>query len=316
MTPGVRKNRHMDTRTLRRCLVGSAVALSLAAGGAPWGAGVASAQEQSLYIAFSDFEGAPVTDMTLDDVVIEWDGVACEVVELEPIDWPVRVTLYVDNATESQAAIPDMREGLRLFLEALPPDIEVAIATTAGRPQFRVRHTTDRQELLDAVGVLASEGGAATFFDALYEEGERLEDDREREYLSALVMVAVGGAEGSRRARGDGIQRTMNRLYDHAAVVHTLLFTAPYGVGRTLGRAQATWGADFAASTRGRYEEMVVSTRYRTLLPEIAADLARRHRLTRNQYRVTYRPPEDASDQPRLQVGSSRHGVRQGRPRR
>lgn len=211
--------------------------------GAPWG-GVraASAQEQSLYIAFSDFNAAPVTDMTRDDIVIQWDGVPCEIV-------------------------------------------------------------------LDAVGVLASEGGAATFFDALYEEAERLEDDREREYLSAVVMVAIGGSEGSRRARGDAVQRTMDRLYDNAAVVHTLLFTAPYGVGRTLGRAQATWGRDIAASTRARYEEMVISTRYRTLLPEIAADLARRHRLTRNQYRVTYRPPEDASDQPRLQVGSARVDV-------
>ncbi len=300
----------MTAHTVRRRLVGFAVAVGLVAGGAPWGgARAAAAQEQSLYIAFTDFNGAPVTDMTLDDVVIQWDGVPCEIVELEPIQWPVRVTVYVDNATESQAALPDMREGLRLFLEALPPDIEVAIATTAGRPQFRVRHTRDRGDLLDAVGVLASEGSAATFFDALYEEAERLEDDREREYLSAIVMVAVAGSEGSRRARGDAIQRTMDRLYDNAAVVHTLLFTAPYGVGRTLGRAQATWGSDFAASTRGRYEEMVVSTRYRTLLPEIAADLARRHRMTRSQYRVTFRPPEDASDQPRLQVGSARVGV-------
>ena len=302
-------HRDMTARTLRRWLVGSVAAISLVVGGAPWGGVRAAAQEQSLYIAFSDFDGAPVTDMTHDDIVIEWGGVPCEIVDLEPIDWPVRVTVYVDNATESQAAMPDMREGLRLFLGALPPDIEAAIATTAGRPQYRARHTRDRGELLDAVGVLASEGAAATFFDALYEEAERLEDDREREYLPAIVMVAVGGAEGSRRARGEAVERTMNHLYDNAAVVHTLLFTAPYGVGRTLGRAQATWGSDFAASTRGRYEEMVVSTRYRTLLPEIAADLARRHRLTRNQYRVTFRPPEDASDPPRLQVGTSRVGV-------
>ena len=300
----------MTAHTLRRRLVGSVVAGGLVVAGALWAAvGTASAQEQSLYIAFTDFDGVPVTDMTLDDIVIEWDGVPCEIVELEPIDWPVRVTVYVDNATESQAAMPDMREGLRLFLDRLPPDIEVAIATTAGRPQTRVRHTRDRGDLLDGVGVLAGEGAAATFFDALYEEGERLEDDREREYLPAIVMVAVGGAEGSRRARGDAVQRTMDRLYDHAAVVHTLLFTSPYGVGRNLGRAQATWGSDFAASTRGRYEEMVVSTRYRTLLPEIVADLARRHRMTQNQYRVTFRPPDDASDQPRLQVGSARVGV-------
>ena len=104
-------------------------------------------------------------------------------------------------------------------------------------------------------------------------------------------MVATAGSEGSRRARGDAVQRTMDRLYDHAATVYTLLFTSPYGVGRNLGRAQAQWGGDIAAATRARYEEMVVSTRFRTLLPEVAADIARRHRLTSHQYRVTYRPP-------------------------
>ena len=299
----------METRTPRRWFVGSVIAVSLVAGGAPWGAPVASAQEQSLYIAFTDFEGTPITDMTADDVVVEWDGVACEIVELEPVNWPARVTVYVDNATESQAALPDIREGLTLFLRALPPDIEVAIATLSGRPQFRVPHTTDRQDLADAIGVLASEGAAATFFDALYEEAERLEDDRERQYVSAVVMVSTAGSEGSRRARGDAVQRTMDRLYDNAATVYTLLFTSPYGVGRNLGRAQAQWGGDIAAATRARYEEMVVSTRFRTLLPEVAADIARRHRLTSHQYRVTYRPPDDASDQPRIQVGSARTGI-------
>ncbi len=295
----------METHA-RRGFVAAALTLSLVLGGA---VGVGSAQEQSLYIAFSDFGGAPVTDVTADDIVIQWDGVPCEIVEIEPINWPMRVTVFVDNATESQAAIPDIREGLRLFLEALPPDIEVALATIGGRPQFRVQHTTDRARLLDAVGTLASEGGAATFFDALYEEADRLEDDRERQYVPALVMVAVGGAEGSRRARGDAVQRTMDRLYDSAAVVHTLLFSSPYGVGRNLGRAQAQWGTDIAAATRARFEEVLVSTAYRTLLPEIAADLARRHRLTSHQYRVTYRPPDDASDQPRIQVGSARSGI-------
>lgn len=295
----------MKPCTARRLLVGSAAALAVFLC-APERA---AAQEQSLFIAFVGGDGAPVTDMTADEIIIEWDGMPCEIVALEPIRWPVRVTVFVDNATESRAALPDMREGLRQFLRGLPPDIEVAIATTSGRPQFRVRHTADRSALADAIGLLASEGGAATFFDALYEEAERLDDDRERQYLPAVVMVAVGGSEGSRRARGSAIETTMDRLYENAAVVHTLLFTAPYGVGGVLGRAQAQWGTDIAASTRGRYEEMVVSTRFRTLLPEIAADLARRHRLVSRQYRVTYRPPEDASDQPRVQVGSVRAGV-------
>lgn len=281
----------------------------LAAGIIAHCAAASADQEHTLFMAITDPAGTPVRDMTADEIIVRWDDDFCEVLDLEPVNWPVRVTVFVDNATESEAALPDMREGLRLFLRRLPPDIEVAIATIARRPQFRVQHTTDRDQLEDAIGVIASEGGAATFFDALYEEAERLDRDRERQYLPAIVMVAAAGSEGSHKARPKKLVTMMDRLYENGAVVYTLLLSSPYGVGHTLGRAQSRWGADLAASTRGRYEQTVVSTRFRKLLPEVAADLARKHRLTRHQYRVTYRPPEDASDTPRVQVGSTRTGV-------
>ena len=124
-------------QTPRRFLIGSVVAVGLVVCGAPWGAvRVASAQDQTLFIAFTGADGTPVTDMTAEEIIIQWDEMLCEIREIEPINWPVRVTVFVDNATESQTVLPDMREGLTGFLEALPPDIEVAIATIAGRPQF------------------------------------------------------------------------------------------------------------------------------------------------------------------------------------
>ena len=300
----------MTPQTPRRFLVASVIAVGLVTGSAPWGTNqVASAQDHSVYIAFTDIDGAPVTDMTPEEVVVQWDGMPCEILELELINWPVRVTVFVDNATESQAALPDMREGLRRFLEVLPADIEVAIATIGGRPQFRARHTTDRGVLTDAIGVLAPEGGASAFYDALYEEAERMHEDDDRQYLPVILMVAVGGAEGSDRAEHvQTLQPMMDRLYENAAVVHTALFRNPYAVGRD-GRAQEQWGTDIAVATRGKYEGILAANRYRTLLPELAEDLARKHKLVSNQYRVTYKPPEDASDQPAIQVGGTRSGV-------
>ena len=121
-------------------------------------------------------------------------------------------------------------------------------------------------------------------------------------------MVATAGSEGSRRARGDAVQRTMDRLYDNAATVYTPVVHVPLRRRPQPGPGPVAVGTDIAAATRARYEEMVVSTRFRTLLP-VAADIARRHRLTSHQYRVTYRPPDDPSDQPRIQVGSARTGI-------
>ncbi len=301
----------MTTQTPRRFFIGSVLVFGLVVGGAPWSPSqVASAQDQTLYVGFTDLEGAPVTDMTPEEVLISWDEEYCEIVELEPINWPVRVTVFVDNATESQSALPDMREGLNLFLDALPPEIEVAIGTIGGRPQFQLGHTTDRTELTNAVGGIASAGGAATFFDALYEEAERLDDDDDREYLPVIVMVAIAGAEGSSQARGSNLQKTMDLLYENAAVVHTLLLPTPVGgVGSNVGIRQGTWATDFAAATRGRNMPMGSAIDFRSALPELAADLARKHKLVSNQYKVTYKPPRNASDQPRVQMGSRRKGV-------
>ena len=192
----------MTTQTFR-ILIGSVFALSLVVFGAPWGTGqVASAQDQSLFVAYTDSEGAPVTDMEAKNVIIQWDEVECEIVELEPINWPLRVTMMVDTATESAPFQPDMREGIRLFLDALSPDIEVSIWTIGGRPQKLNEHTSNPEELSDAVGRIAPEGGASTFFDGLYEEAKNVADDRDGEYFPVIVMVAVGGAgPGARTVR-------------------------------------------------------------------------------------------------------------------
>ncbi len=300
----------MTTQTLR-FLIGSVFALSLVVYGAPWGTGqVAWAQDQSLFVAYIDSDGAPVTDMEAKNVHIVWDDVECEIVELEPINWPLRVTMMVDTATESGPFQPDMREGIRLFLDALSPDIEVAIWTIGGRPQRLIEHTSNREELADAVGRIAPEGGASTFFDGLYEAAKNVADDRDREYFPVIVMVAVGGAEGSNRNRGKATQETMERLNENGGAVHTLLLTGVSGAGaRSAGRGQAQWGTDFAASSRGTYEPIADSSLFRTRLPELAEKLSRKHTLVSNQYRITYKPPRGGSDQPRIQMTTNRTGL-------
>jgi len=48
-------------------------------------------------IAVSDAAGNPVVDLTRDDVLMSEDGVAAEVIKLEPFHLPVTLTIAVDN---------------------------------------------------------------------------------------------------------------------------------------------------------------------------------------------------------------------------
>ena len=172
-----------------------------------------------------------------------------------------------------------------------------------------VASRADREELIDAIGQVAPEGGSATFWDALYEEAERIDKDEDRQYTPVIVMVAIGGPEGSTRARPGPFERGVDRLYVNGATVHALLFTSPGGVGKQNGRSQSAWGADIAASTHGRFQPFVSSNAFRTLLPELAKDLARKNKLVSHQFWVTFKPPKDASDQARIQLKTKRAGL-------
>ena len=296
--------------TRRRPFAGILATLVVVAVAAPWTGQVASAQTQSFFISFTDANGVPVTDVTREEVIVETDGERSETLNLEPINWPVRVTVFVDNGLASPPVLDHMREGLRLFLEALPQDIEVAIATIGGRPQFWSEHTTDRTELADAIGVIAPEmDGAASFLDALYEEAERMHEDEEGEYFPVIVMIATNGPEGSSRVRERPFREMMERLMDNSATLHTRMYTFTSITGVKQGGDQMRWGMDIGQITGGSYEGLSSALGFRTQLPELAEEVARKHRLVSNQYRITYEPPEGASDQSAIQVLTSRQDV-------
>ena len=300
----------------QRPLTGALFAIALMVLSAPWSASqVALAQNRSLFASLTDAHGEPVTDLIAEEIVVQHDGVVCETLALEPIDWPVRVTVFIDNGEGALQALAHMREGVRLFVDALPPDIEVAIASIGGRPQFWAKHTTDRQELTDAVGMIAPEiAEGASFVDALYEEAERLHEDEDGRYFPVIVMVATNGREASGRARDKPFNEMVERLFANRATVHTrqiihMPTTEIRGAPRPSVSGVRRWGIDIGKATGGSYRGLSSPSGLRTLLPELAEDIARKHRLVSTQYRVTYAPPDGASDKPAIFVRTTRPGL-------
>lgn len=290
---------------------GALAALALIAFGAPGLDRAVSAQTQSFFLSVTDADGVPITDMRREEVLVETDGERSEALNLEPVDWPVRVSVFVDNGLASPPVLDHMREGVRLFVEALPPEVEVSIGTMGGRPQIWAGHTSDRDELRDAVGVIAPDmEGAASFLDALYEEAERLHEDAEGRYFPVIVMVATNGPEGSSRVRERPFREMMERLIADGAAVHTRIYTFTSISGVKQGGDQMRWGMDIGRATGGSYEGLSSAIGFRTLLPELAGDLARRHRLVSSQYRLTYEPPAGATAESVIRVLTTRADIR------
>ena len=236
----------MITPTARlRPVIGALLALAIIIFGAPWTTSQeVSAQAQEVFVSVMDASGEPVTDLTAEELLIQWDGMDCETLNLETLNWPVRLTIFVDNADGAQGrmnpsaaataqqnarvALQNMREGLKLFLDEIPEEVEVGMATLAGRARFLTRnprYTTDREALARAIDLMIPDAAAARFRDSLVEEAEALNDEAERQYFPVIVMLSNDGAEGS-TSQQNAFERGFQRLIANQATIHTRLFTA------------------------------------------------------------------------------------------
>lgn len=283
-------------------------ALSAAAIGLFGAALTAQAQEHTMFVSVTDGEGDAVTDLTAEDIVVQWDGENLETTEFEAAGWPVRLTVFVDNSDPAVGAnaVSQIREGLRMLLAELPPGIDVGFLTLARQPRWITRHTSDREELGDDIANISPDAGAAaTFNDALVEEANRIHDDDDREYYPVIIMVGTDGADGSRSQQGR-IDRMVERLVENSAEVHTLvLMTGRLGAGSMA----AGVGEALAPVTRGSFERIAVTSAIVEKLTALGSDIAQKHRLVSRQYRITYRQPRNPSDQPRIGVATERQGL-------
>ncbi len=294
----------MRTITARfRPVLTAVLTLSLVMLGGPWVASqVVQAQEYQLFLSVTDANGMPVTDLEDDEVVVQWDGEDADIRDMDSLEWPVQLTILVDNSEGASDGIEDMREGLKAMLAVIPEDVEVGILTLAGEAEWAQDHTDDRGDLISAIDELDDESSASAFLDGLGEEAERLADDRD-EYFPVIVIVSGDGPDGSEGDQ-ENFDAAMQRLTETAATVHTRVLS--HGNEGTRQEQVGTYAAEL---TRGTYEVLDMPANFRTLLPALGETIAQKHALVMNQYLVTYRPPDNVSAQPGISVGSTREGL-------
>ena len=66
-------------------------------------------------------EFAAATGLEAGDVNITEDGVACKTLKVEPVDWPIKVQVLVDNGKGNTTPINPLRDGLAATWAALQP---------------------------------------------------------------------------------------------------------------------------------------------------------------------------------------------------
>jgi hypothetical protein len=245
-------------------------------------------------VSASDAAGAPVTDLGPEDVLMSENGVRQQVVKVEPLAVPMKLTIAVDNGLDSTDVIAHYRSGLTGLVEALPRDVEITLITTSPQPRTVVRSTTDRTQILRGVNGFAPEQSRPRFSDALVEFSERLKrevrDSKAAPYLPVLLMVSTAAIE-TRDYQPEDIEKAVAFLVTRRAKVNAIVVsTRPGDVATSAGRdltMQSIVAIPAAKATGGRYEGLAVSNRLVTLLPEWGRDLAALHARQIKQFRVT-----------------------------
>jgi hypothetical protein len=134
------------------------------------------AQRQFQFFAhFSDASGKPITGVVDTDIQVQEDNVLGKVLKLEPIDWPIKVAILIDNGTGSADRLTHTREGVKGLLQALPGGVEISLQTTAPQPRYLVRPTTDKGAVIQGVDLLTPDSSAGRFVDGLIETAARFE---------------------------------------------------------------------------------------------------------------------------------------------
>lgn len=302
------RDRHIVRRRSLRATSVLAVALLGMATAAP-----AAAQQQfQFFLSAANAQGDRVADLKIHELVVEEGGRPARVVRMDPIAWPVKVTVMVDNGLGTGQYLVPYRNGLKGFFAALPTGVEASLITIAPQPRWLVRPTNDRVQLTSAVDRLSPDGGAARFVEALVEESDRIEKDNKdgTQYFPVVVILATSGPEGS-TARDRDVERMVRQFARHAARIHIVMLGTQFTSTTTLvGARQVQIGKLLADTTGGRYEAIAASTRIATLLPEMGQLVADAHKFQSQQYVVTVERPAGATGElGELSLGVTRPGL-------
>jgi hypothetical protein len=258
------------------------------------GASVAFAQKQiTLLATVTSPTGDPIATIEPASVQVLENGVRAKVVKVEPVDRKRKVHLLIDNGVGLPSeGLADLRKGLHGLLAVVPEGVEVSVVTTAPQPRVVERGTSDKTKAGRAIDLIAPDRGAGRFVEALFEASDRIDRDKE----STNVVVVLATTSGDMRVR-DGDMATIGaRASGGRMKVHVVMFMGRTGTSFG-GGAQLDLGQGVTKTSGGRFEQINVTSRLATLLPEIGADIGKTMGVTARQYRfIADRPPGTSGD--------------------
>ncbi len=264
------------------------------------------ARERVMYVTVTDQAGAPVSGLTPSDFVVREDGVAREVLRVEPATGPIEITLMVDTSEAASPYIADIRRALTEFIKETAKGNDVGVTSFGARPQV-VQSYTRSPELLDrAVGRLFPEQGTGAYLlEALDSVASGI--SKRAPERAAIVAVVVQASPEFSNLPYETVVKTVR---DCGATFDAVVLTSGAGiVGAGIGeRATAMHDREIVLdegthATGGTNEQALTGMALTPELKSISAQL-------RGQYRLVYARPESLIPPEKIDVAVKNPALR------
>jgi VWFA-related protein len=256
----------------------------------------ARSRERTMYVSVTAHDGEPVTDLSARDFVVREDGVAREVLAARESTDPVTLALVVDNSTAATSVVPDVRRGLKAFVERLGGRNPIAVTTIADRPTILQDYTLVVPQLVRAVGrIFPVPGSGAYLLQSLTEVSNGF---AKRDFARGVILVIA--TEGTEYSDPDEAS-VLSRLRQSGAALHAFVFTGEGGpdMRSSETRSRAIVLDAGPRQTGGRRVDLLSSMSIDGALQKLAGQLA-------HEYLVTYSRPDALIPPEKIEVAVNR----------
>lgn len=260
-------------------------------------AGAAQGDVRAFVATITGEKGGVVSGLGHDDVAVLENGVARDLVSIEPDERPLTLALIIDTSEATRSALKlNVVDAASTFLKGLPEGSIFSIWSTGDRPTKVVDYTDDRAAAQKALGRLFPQGGN-TLLDAVAEVSTDL--NKKEGARSAVVVITALGPELSSRDRWRSVREAEKKADLFLAV------SFEEGPGTFEDRQNYDYVLrTLTDQTGGRYETVLSPMGLSTAVGKLVDDL-------KAQYRIKYLAAPDLKAKDRkLEVKVARPGVK------
>jgi hypothetical protein len=252
------------------------------AGIAPPQASAPAAVTRTVYFSASDASGAPVTNLSVEDLIVKEDGKERVITSLKPATATMDISILVDDNASGVYQL-----GVQQFLQTMLGHARFAITTFNPQAIKILDYTDDIAALQDALTKLGRRGRIATedeqLLEAIYNASKELQERRAARPI--IFVLTISGDPGQNP------DITLTQLLRSGASLNALFVS---GAGLVLG--------DGPRLTGGRIERVTASLSIGPAITNITTPLL-------NQYALTYTLPAGVKPSDRVSVSTTRFGV-------